>query len=232
VIRLVLFDVDGTLIRSGGAGVKAFAKTLASAFNVREGTERVRFGGRTDTSLVRELFEHAGIEPTPEHFRRFFDYYVFWLDHLLHHSSVGGACPGVWWFLQQLKKQPRRPALGLLTGNIRLGAEIKLRRYGLWEEFEMGAFGDDHEDRNQIAHIARDRGSRLFDQPLNGSEILVVGDTPRDVDCGRAIGAKVLAVTTGGATAAELEPHRPDWLVSDLREVGAAQVCGSASGGT
>jgi phosphoglycolate phosphatase-like HAD superfamily hydrolase len=114
----------------------------------------------------------------------------------------------------------------LLTGNIRLGAEIKLRRFGLWDRFTTGAFGDDHEDRNQIAAIARDRGSQELRRPLGGPEILVVGDTPHDVACGRAIGARVLAVATGGASQQQLEPHRPDWLVQSLEEVEAAAVSG------
>jgi phosphoglycolate phosphatase-like HAD superfamily hydrolase len=115
--------------------------------------------------------------------------------------------------------------LGLLTGNIRLGAEIKLRRYGLWEMFALGAFGDDHEDRNQIAVIARQRGRRFLGEELSGEQVVVVGDTPRDIECGRAIGAKVLAVATGGATLEYLKAHQPDWVVEDLQRVSAAEIC-------
>jgi len=214
--------VDGTLIHTGGAGVKAFARTLASEFDQRNGTEGIKFGGRTDPSLVREAFRNCGIPASPENFARFFDAYVFWLDHLLGNNASGGACAGVWRLLDDLRSLPQPPALGLLTGNIRLGAEIKLRRYGLWEVFETGAFGDDHEDRNQIAAIAKARGSRLLGTELSGDQILVAGDTPRDIECGRAIGAKVLAVATGGATAEYLKAHRPDWVVEDLQRVSAA----------
>ena len=184
----------------------------------------MNFGGRTDVSLVRELFSHHHIEPTPENFARFFERYAFWLDHLLAHSH-GTTCPGVREFIRSLQELPQPPLLGLLTGNIRLGSEIKLRHFNLWEVFETGAFGDDHEDRNQIAAIARQRGSRRLNEELCGRQVLVVGDTPHDVRCGKHIGAKVLAVATGGATLEELKPQSPDWTVPDLKRVSAGEVC-------
>ena len=95
--------------------------------------------------------------------------------------------------------------LGLLTGNIRLGAEIKLRHFNLWDAFQTGAFADDHEERDQIAAVARQRGSRILGTELRGDEVVVIGDTPLDIRCARAIGAKALAVATGGAKLAELE---------------------------
>ena len=94
MIRLVLFDIDGTLVHTGRAGSRAFGKTLASEFNAPESVEKVRFGGRTDPSLARELFGLNGIPPTPENFRRFFESYVFWLDHLVANSN-GEICRGV-----------------------------------------------------------------------------------------------------------------------------------------
>jgi phosphoglycolate phosphatase len=112
-----------------------------------------------------------------------------------------------------------------LTGNIRLGAEIKLRHFEVWEVFQTGAFADDHEERNQIAAIARHRGSRLLNDDLRGDEILVIGDTPLDIQCARAIGARTLAVATGNTTAEELKAHRPDWLVEDLSKAIADKVC-------
>ena len=95
---------------------------------------------------------------------------------------------------------PTQPLLGLLTGNIRLGAQLKLRHYRLWESFVTGGFGDDHEDRNEIARIAKARGSRRLGRELLGREVLVIGDTPLDIACARAIGARCLAVATGGAS--------------------------------
>jgi phosphoglycolate phosphatase-like HAD superfamily hydrolase len=224
VIRLVLFDIDGTLVHTGGAGVKAFAKVFATAFNATDHFERLKFAGRTDVSLVREFFQYHGIECRRENFELFFDQYVFWLDHILG-SSRTEACPGIWQFIYDVKALSHRPMTGLLTGNIQLGAEIKLRHFGLWEQFEIGAFADDHEDRDRIAAAALARGRRLLGRELRGDEVLVIGDTPFDIRCGRAIGAKVLAVATGGATLEELIQHQPDWAVPDLRRVSAAEVC-------
>ena len=224
MVRLVLFDIDGTLIRTGGAGVKAFARVLAMEFNFRDGAERLKFAGRTDTSLAREFFRHNGVAPSQEHFRRFFGSYVFWLDHFLARTQ-GWVIPGVWEFLNDLRARSQPPAIGLLTGNIQLGAEIKLRHFNLWDVFQIGAFADDHEERDQIAAIACHRGSEFLNEKLRGEQILVVGDTPHDVRCGRAIEAKVLAVATGGATVAQLREHQPDWLVDDLRKVSAEEVC-------
>jgi phosphoglycolate phosphatase-like HAD superfamily hydrolase len=225
MIRLVLFDIDGTLVHTGRAGSRAFGKTMASEFNAPESVEKVRFGGRTDPSLARELFGHNRIPPTPENFNRFFESYVFWLDHLVANSN-GEICRGVPEFIRDLRALPNPPMPGLLTGNIRLGAEIKLRRYGLWEFFETGGFADDSEDRNHIAVAALARGRRLLGGNLRGEEILVVGDTPHDVRCGKHIGAKVLAVATGGAMLEELQNHQPDWAVADLTRVSAREVCG------
>lgn len=224
MVKLVLFDVDGTLIHTGGAGVQAFGRAFASEFNVDHGTERMKFAGRTDTSLVREFFSMHALEPSAENFQRFFDTYVFWLDYLLTHTA-GGTCPGVRELVCDLRALPQPPLLGLLTGNIRLGAEIKLRHFDLWELFQTGGFADDHEDRDQIALIALERGRRLLNDTLRGDEVIVIGDTALDIRCARSIGAKALAVATGGATGDQLKTQQPDWLVEDLRQVKAAEVC-------
>jgi phosphoglycolate phosphatase len=225
VIRLVLFDIDGTLIRTGGAGVKAFERTFAVEFGIQKAAHGINFAGRTDTSLVRECFNRHGIEPSASNFKKFFEAYVFVLSHLLL-DCQGSACAGVVEFLKQLEQLPDRPLIGLLTGNIRLGAEIKLRHFDLWDYFCCGAFGDDDEDRNRLAQIAQERGRELLGRRLPGSEILVVGDTPRDVECGRAIGANVLAVGTGSYNCHELGQCNPDWVFETLLEARAADICG------
>ena len=224
VVRLVLFDIDGTLIHTGGAGVMAFGRAFETEFSIVNGAARIKFSGRTDTGIAREMFLLHGVEPSRENLRRFFDSYVFWLDYLLTQTR-GGVFAGVWEFIHQLHALPQPPAIGLLTGNIRLGAEIKLRHFELWEIFQTGAFADDQEDRNQIAAIARQRGSQLLNGSLSGEQILVIGDTPRDIQCARHIGAKMLAVTTGGAKSEELKEYRPDWLVEDLTKLKAEEVC-------
>jgi len=223
MVRLILFDIDGTLIRTSGAGVKAFAKVFATEFGAVDGFESLKFAGRTDVSLVREFFGVHQIPATPENFELFFERYVFWLDHILRQSHAE-VCRGVWEFIAGIQELAQRPVLGLLTGNIRLGAEIKLRHLGLWDFFTTGAFADDHEDRAQIAAIAQQRGGRVLGESLRGDQVLVIGDTPLDIRCARAISAKVLAVSTGGATFDELQEHAPDWVVKDLTEISAADV--------
>ena len=231
MVRLVLFDIDGTLVHTGGAGVKAFAKVFRSEFNAADGFERLKFAGRTDPSLVREFFAAHQIPATRENFDRFFERYVFWLDHILSQSHTR-MCPGIREFIGELKGLPSPPLLGLLTGNIRLGAEIKLRHFELWDTFETGAFADDHEERDQIAAVARQRGAMVLGEDLRDDQVLVIGDTPLDIRCGRAIRAKVLAVATGGAKLEELALHRPDWAVPALSSANVAELIGLMAQGS
>lgn len=224
MIRVVLFDIDGTLIRTHGAGTKAFERTFAFEFKLPCATETMSFAGRTDPSLVRECFHLHGIKPTRGNFQRFFENYVFWLDQLLQESD-GAPCPGVKQRLRDFSRMSDPPLVGLLTGNIRLGAEIKLRHYGLWNFFRMGAFGDDDEDRNQLARIAQKRASRILGRSVPSEEILIVGDTPRDIACARSINAPVLAVATGGYTAAQLRTHQPTRLVENLNQIRVSEIC-------
>jgi phosphoglycolate phosphatase-like HAD superfamily hydrolase len=226
MVKLVLFDIDGTLVHTGHAGTQAFAKTFATEFSLHHGAEKMKFAGRTDVSLVREFFRIHALPETAGHFAQFFGRYVFWLDHILARSQTQ-ICPGVWELIHALRALPQPPTLGLLTGNIQLGAEIKLRHFDLWDQFAFGGFADDHEERDHIAAAALARGRRVLGKHLQPQEVVVIGDTPFDVRCGKFIGAKTLAVATGGAKLEELKVLKPDWAVANLTHISAAEICSS-----
>jgi phosphoglycolate phosphatase-like HAD superfamily hydrolase len=225
MLRLVLFDIDATLLHTNAVGIRAFAKALEIEFGIPDGTAGLKFAGRTDTGLIREIFGKHGVEMSPKNTQRFFDCYAHWLAHWLI-DGQGRVCAGATHLIREFNAMPEPPVIGLLTGNIRLGAELKLRHFDLWDLFTTGAFADDHEDRNEIAAVAHKRANELLGQPLRGDEILVIGDTPHDIACGRAIGAKVLAVATGTSPLADLLAHKPDWAVTDLTQISAKKLCG------
>ena len=224
-VRLVLFDIDGTLVSTGGAGMKSFGKAFEAAFGVADATEKIKFAGRTDYSLFREMCRHGGVDCTPENRESFFSHYLRLVDSHLD-ASKGGPFPGVVRMLDELAAMPNAPALGLLTGNIREGARRKLGAYGLWDRFALGGFSDDDEDRNLIAAAAAAKGGEYLECQLAGPEIVVVGDTPKDITCGKYIGARTLGVATGGATLEALRACGPDWAVADLTHLSATKVCG------
>ncbi len=225
MVRLVLFDIDGTLIRSGGAGVRAFERTFAEVFGLPETTRRLKFAGRTDMSLVREGLTLHGVEPNEANFQKFFANYPGFLEELLQ-TCKGGVCEGIRELIRQLETVPEKPTLGLLTGNIRRGAELKLSYYNLWHHFETGAFADDHEDRNCIAAVAQKRGAEILGRTLKGEEIVVIGDTPHDITCGQSIGAKVLAVGTGEYGKTELEKCNPSWAIDHVGQTEVRTLLG------
>ena len=217
MIRLVLFDIDGTLILTGGAGMKAFAQAFADEFDLPHATETMEFAGRTDRGLAYEVFRANQIEPTEANLQRFTKAYT---QRLAQHLPADNTqpLPGVLELLDAIEAMPTPPVLGLLTGNLPLGAELKLTHYHLWHRFEFGAFGDTTENRNDIARSALDNAREQFPN-LNPSEILIIGDTPADIECAQSIDARVLAVATGNFTEAQLAEHHPTFLAPDLTSV-------------
>lgn len=212
--KLLLFDIDGTLLTSGGAGERALRLALKERFGQEDDLATVEIAGRTDASIARRIFEKYGIEATPENLSAFLDGYLHHLVIELNRSK-GRLLPGIVELLDVLKTLPH-VAVALLTGNLRRGAEIKLTHYGVWHYFEFGAYADDHYDRNQLGKFAKARALERHGVEFSPENIFVIGDTPHDIDCGRAIGVKTVAIATGNSTRAQLAAHKPDYLFDDL----------------
>ncbi len=213
-MAIILFDIDGTLVRTGGAGKAAMEDALRAAFGVAEVRDGVPYAGRTDRAIARDLLLLHGIEPSLPQIHRLQEAYLQRLPLMLQQRG-GNVCPGVPELLRRLEQQPQ-VVLGLLTGNIRRGAEQKLAHFGLWEYFCGGGFGDDFLDRDDVARSAVADIERRLGRRVRPQEIWVVGDTPLDVQCARAIGARAVAVATGWHPPAALAACQPDHLLPDL----------------
>ena len=215
-MRVLLFDIDGTLIRSGGAGKAAMEAALGSAFGVADMRHRVPFSGRTDPVIARDLLAAHGIEPTAAHVARLRDAYLAHLPDALRHIQ-GTVLPGI---DHALRRERQGAVIGLLTGNIRAGAEIKLRHYGLWDYFPFGGFADDLYDRDEVARRALAAAEAHVGRTVDPADVWVIGDTPLDVQCARAIGAKAVVVATGWHAHDELVACGPDHLLPDFTHAG------------
>jgi phosphoglycolate phosphatase-like HAD superfamily hydrolase len=213
---IILFDIDGTLIRTGGAGKAAMEAGLRDAFGITEINDVVPYSGRTDRAISRDLLAVHGIDPTPANARKLQDAYLASLPRSLK-AGGGRVCPGVGELLAALHPQPGT-VLGLLTGNVRAGAMHKLGHFGLWNYFACGGFGDDHFDRDDVARMAVAEVRAHLGREVDPGDVWVIGDTPLDVRCARAIGAKAVAVATGWHPFDELAGCDPDFLFADLSD--------------
>ncbi len=209
-----LFDIDGTLITTGGAGRMALEMALAAEFNVADVDHRVDFAGRTDRAIVRDLLRAHALEDSQENWQRFLKSYLARLPDNLAQRE-GSVLPGVEPLLERLAKRSD-VTLGLLTGNVQSGAWKKLEYYGLAHFFQFGAFGDRHYQRNEVAQEALIACRKLAGNEPRGEHIWVIGDTPNDVLCARAIGARCVAVATGVYSRDQLDAAEPDLLLGDL----------------
>lgn len=221
--RLLLFDIDGTLIASGGAGEWALRDAMKSRFGVEEDLGGILLAGATDKKIAVALLEKNGIQPGPENIAALLDEYLGHLESRMPRHQ-GRVLPGMIELLEILSTR-EEAVLALLTGNLVRGAEIKLAHYGVWRHFEFGAFADDHHDRNELGKFARARALERHGIEFPPERIYVIGDTPRDIECGRAIGAKTVAVATGHYSRGELARHAPDFLFQDFSETGRIVEC-------
>lgn len=213
---LYLFDIDGTLVDTGGAGMAALKEATCEVFG-HEGPA-LDLAGSTDLGIIANIHHHFEIEPTRERFDAYLEIYLGRLDwNLAHGGYPGRVYDGVTELLVSLTAKPGA-IVGLLTGNAAGGAAAKMRHFGLADHFPFGAYGCDHADRNRLGPIALERASAHAGKSFSPSETWVIGDTPKDIACAHAIGARCLAVATGSFSAAQLRAHGADQVVETLVE--------------
>lgn len=215
--RLLLWDIDSTLINSAGAGLESLKRVIARRYGADDDLRDIEVAGRTDAAIARSILKKYGVDTDPASITTFLNEYLELLPDLLPQLQ-GRVLPGISDILERLHRKPDR-VLALLTGNLRRGAELKLQHYGLWQYFEFGAFADDHHDRNELGAFARRRAREKFGHDFDGAAIDVIGDTAHDIACGRVFGARTIAVATGSSSREQLARHNPDFLFDDLSNV-------------
>ena len=195
----------------------ALKSALVERFRIADDLRDIEIAGMTDSGIVVSILKKHQIPVTNENVSAFLDSYVHFLSLELPRRE-GKLLPGVLELLERLKSRPQL-VLALLTGNVSRGAQLKLEHYGVWHFFEFGAFADDHQDRNRLGSFARARAKEKHGGEFSAEEIDVIGDTPRDIACGKAFGARTIAVATGTWTREQLAEHQPDFLIDDLSDV-------------
>jgi phosphoglycolate phosphatase-like HAD superfamily hydrolase len=221
-VRLFLFDVDGTLVTARGAGRRAMAAALEATYGTAGPIDRYDFRGKTDLQAVADILGAAGLEADEiaRDLDRCFARYVGELAALLGDGARVEVLPGVGELVRALAS--RDDALvGLLTGNIEPGARVKLAPTGLWPLFRVGAYGSDHADRRALPAIACDRARALVGRAVPFEMVTIIGDTPLDIDCARACGARAVAVATGFHAVHELAAEKPDLLFASFADLEA-----------
>lgn len=218
--RLVLFDIDGTLVR-GGPAKDAFENAMLQVYGTAGPIEDHDFSGKTDPQIARELLHRAGFpdERIDTEFSRLWDGYLSRLELGLQRRPME-VIDGVALLLDALD-QVEDAALGLLTGNIVEGARLKLGSVGLFGRFAVGGYGSDHEERNRLPAIAIQRARDEWQTAFEADQVVVIGDTPRDVECGQAQGTRTVAVATGRHSYDSLLAAGADHTLHDLIDTAA-----------
>jgi phosphoglycolate phosphatase len=219
--RLILFDIDGTLLTTGGLAWSAFRDALLGTYGTAGPIEGYRFDGRTDTGITRDLMGAAGLEEAEivSGFPLLWERYLRGFDAAREREPRKvQALPGVPEALAALEHRGDC-VLGLLTGNIREGARLKLDAAGIgFHRFAVGAFGCDHHLRPELPAVALERASRELGRRFSAKEVVVVGDTPADVECGRHLSVRSVAVATGRFSEEELRGCQPDFVLTSLAD--------------
>ena len=218
--NLVLFDVDSTLIRVGNAAKKAMDAAYKEFLGHKKASiNQIRYDGKTDKQIIMEvlaLYDMARkkIESMLDEIA---EYYLASLEENLKIETNFTIFPGVTVLLENLQNDDEI-VLGLLTGNLERGARLKLSPFGFNKYFAFGAFGSDSIHRNKLVPFAVKRAEKLFGKKFSGKEIVIIGDSIHDINCGKPYGAKTIAVATGFTSIKELKQHNPDYVFSDLSD--------------
>jgi phosphoglycolate phosphatase-like HAD superfamily hydrolase len=215
-MKFILFDIDGTIMDSGGAGTRAMDTAFMELFSVGNAFQTISMAGKTDMQILREGFELHAIDCSNGVVPEFYRIYVRYLKENMK-SSGGHIKPGIREALKQLHEQ-EECILGLLTGNIEEGARIKLDFFGLNDYFNIGAFGNDDEDRDRLLPVAVDKLFKRNSLHVSFRDCIVIGDTPRDISCSKPYGAFSVAVATGPYSAATLSEAGADIVLNDLSD--------------
>jgi len=222
-MKLVLFDIDGTLLSSEGAGMRAMRAALTELFGTT-GDPAYRYDGKTDRQIVRDLMRGHGHDDDyiDERMVALLDLYLQGLAReVASGERVPRTLPGIPELLDELESSDQI-TLGLLTGNIEPGAKVKLAAAGVdMSRFRVNAFGSDHERRPELPGFAQRRAAEFLGRELEGDAIYVIGDTPADIRCGEAIGARAIGVATGHYSVEELRQHDPFAVFANLADTGA-----------
>ena len=218
-MKLVLFDIDGTLVLTGGAGLRAMTRACEELLDHRDALEGVPVAGRTDWSILHDVLDRIGRVFDDELFTSLRERYLHYLAEEIEKPGRGvkGVMPGVRALLDALQGRDD-VFLGLLTGNFAEGARIKLQHFELWHYFRCGAFGDDSADRNALVPFAVTRARECGIPDFAPHDVIVVGDTPHDVACALVVGAVPVAVATGGFTVEQLRDSGADLVFNDLSD--------------
>ena len=221
-MRLLLFDIDGTLVLTGGAGSRAMTRAFAETHGLEDALQKVDLAGRTDRIIMRDALTHAGRDHEDVDLDEFRVAYCSALREEIQKPGTGrrGLLPGVRPLLDALAARDD-VRLALLTGNFRASAEIKLAAFGVWDYFSWGAFADDAIERDDLIRIAHARHETEHGWLIEPDAVVVIGDTPHDIRCARAGGAKAVAVATGNYDLEALRGHQPDALFADLSDTAA-----------
>ena len=221
-MRLLLFDIDGTLVLTGGAGSRAMTRAFAATHGLEDALKTVDLAGRTDRIIMRDALSQAGRDHQDVDLDEFREAYCAALREEIRKPGTGrrGLLPGVRPLLERLAARDD-VRLALLTGNFRASAEIKLSAFGIWDFFSWGAFADDAIERDDLIRIAHGRHETEHGRAIEPDRVVVIGDTPHDIRCARAGGARVVAVATGNYTLDQLQGHQPDALFADLADTEA-----------